>query len=157
MLDFDLLTTTRSWVATPWNYNSCIALRFRADGSGDMAFGYGQVIFAIINFAFSLNTSNELTFTYQDSPGNRFVKSFTPSESRKSKTVHYSLKEGEVTGAAANSGPYKYHWTLSLDKSPFPDELTLPDIPSLGDVRPPRDYFGHNENETTETTRSNRS
>jgi hypothetical protein len=154
MLDFDLLTTTRSWVSIPWNYNSCIALRFRADGSGDMVFGYGQTIFAMINFTFSMNTLNELTLIYQYSPGDRFVKSFTPNESQKSNTVHYSLKEGEVTGVAANSGPFKYYWTLSLDKSPFPDELALPDMRSIGEVRPPREYYGHNENETTRPSRS---
>jgi hypothetical protein len=42
-----------------------IGLRFRADGSGDMVFAYGQMIFAIINFTFSLNTPNELTLLYR--------------------------------------------------------------------------------------------
>jgi hypothetical protein len=147
MLDFDILTTTRSWVATPWVYNSCIGLRFRADGSGDMVFGYGQTIHAKINFRFSLRTTNELTLIYQDSPGDRFVKSFTPSESGKSKAVQYSLKEGEITGVAANSGPFKYYWTLSLDKSPFPDEAIL------GHVRPRHEYYGHHVNETTRSGR----
>lgn len=154
MLDFDILIATRSWAATPWDYNSCIFLRFRADGSGDMVFGYGQTIFAKVNFRFSLNTLNELTFIYQDSPAYFYVKSFTPSESRKSKAVHYSLKEGEITGEAANSGPFKYYWTLSLDKTPFPDELPLPDIPFLKGVKPLREYFGHNENEATRPGRS---
>ena len=56
MSDFDILTTTRSWVALPWDYNSCIGLRFRADGSGDMVFGSCQTIHAEINFRFSLET-----------------------------------------------------------------------------------------------------
>ena len=154
MLDFDILTTTRSWVATPWDYNSCVALRFREDSSGDMMFGYGQTVFAKINFRFSLNTSNDLTFVYQDSPAYFYVKSLTPSGSRKSKTVHYSLEEGEITGEAANSGPFKYYWTLSLGKTPFPDELTLPHIRSLGQVRPLCEYYGHHENETTRSRRS---
>src|ERR1700738_390824 len=149
MLDFHILTSTRNWAATPWNYNSCIFLRFRSDGSGDMVFGYGQTVFAKVNFMFSLNASNELTLIYQDSPAYFYVKRFTPSEDQKSKTVHYSLKEGEVTGEAANSGPFKYYWTLSLDKAPFPDELTLPNISSLRDVKPLHEYYGHHENEAT--------
>jgi len=36
--DSDILTTTRSWIAVPWDFNSCIGLRFRADGSNDMSF-----------------------------------------------------------------------------------------------------------------------
>lgn len=154
MWDFDILTTTRSWAATPWIYNSCVFLRFRADDSGDMVFGYGQTVFAKVNFRFSLNTSNELTLKSQDSPAYFYAKSFKPSESRKSKTVYYSLKEGEITGEATNGGPFKYYWTLSLDKTPFPDELTLPNIPSLGDVRPLCEYYGHHENETTRSGRS---
>jgi hypothetical protein len=143
MSDFDILTTTRSWVALPWDYNSCIGLRFRADGSGDMVFGSCQTIHAEINFRFSLETTNELTLIYQDSPGDRVVKTFTPNETGKSKAIQYSLKEGEITGVTANIGPFKYHWTLGLDKSPFPDAVML------GQVRPTREYYGHHVNETT--------
>jgi hypothetical protein len=148
MLDFDILTTTRAWVATPWDYNSCIGLSFRTTGSSDMVFGYGQTIYAKINFRFSVNAPNELELIYQDSPaGEHFVQSFTPSESQRSKTIQYSLKEGQVNGVAANSGAFRYYWTLSLDESPFPDELTLPHTLAPGDLSPPRRYYGHNQNE----------
>ena len=142
MSDFDILTTTRSWVALPSEYNSCIYLRFRTDGSGDMVLAGLQMIHAVINFTFSLETTNELTLIYQDSPGDGIVKPFTPNKADKSKAIRYSLKEGNVTGIAANSGPFEYHWTLSLDKSPFPDEVMV------GQVRPTREYYGHHVNET---------
>jgi hypothetical protein len=142
MSDFDILTTTRSWAALPWDYNTSIYLRFRADGSGDMVFAALQMIHAVINFRFSLETPNELTLIYQDSPGDGMVKPFTPNKADKSKAIRYSLKEGNVTGVAANSGPFEYHWTLSLEKSPFPDEVTV------GQVRPTREYYGHHVNET---------
>jgi len=148
MSDLDILTTTRSWVATPWDYNSCIYLRFRADGSGDMVLGYGQAIIAKIKFGFSLNTPNELALMYQDFQGDRRVKIVPCSISQKSKAVHYSLKEGEIAGEAPNSGPFKYYWTLSLDNSPFPEELRVPEISPIGDVWHLREYYGHNANET---------
>jgi hypothetical protein len=143
MSDFDILTTTRAWVAVPWDFNSCIGLRFRADGSGDMVFSRLQIVRAEINFRFSLQTPNELTLTYQASPGDRVVKPFTPNEGGKSKAIQYSLKEGEITGVTANVGPFKFYWTLSLSKSPSPDEAML------GVVQQPREYCGHNVNENT--------
>jgi len=108
-----------------------------------MVFGAIQMIHAVINFRFSLQTTNKLTLIYQDSPGHGYVKPFTPNENGKSKAIQYSLKEGKITGAAANSGPFEYYWTLGLDKSPFPDEVMV------GQVRRPLDYYGHHVNETT--------
>ena len=140
MSDFDILTTTRAWVAVPWDFNSCIGLRFRADGSGDMVFGRLQIVRAEIKFRFSLQTPNELALIYHDSIA---WKPFTLKESGKSKVVQYSLKEGEITGVTANLGTFKFHWTLSLEKSPFPDEV------KLGVVEQPRQFYGHNVNEAT--------
>ena len=138
--DFEILTTTHSWVADPWDYNSCIGLRFRADGSGDIVFARIQIVRAEIKFRFSLQTPNELTLIYHDAIA---WKPFTLNESGKSKAVQYSLKEGEITGVTANLGPFKFYWTLSLEKSPFPDEV------DLGVVEQPRQFYGHNVNEAT--------
>ena len=65
------------------------------------------------------------------------------SHSGKSKVVQYSLKEAETTGVTANIGPFKFYWTLSLEKSPFPDEV------KLGVVEQPLQFYGHNVNEAT--------
>jgi hypothetical protein len=140
MSDFDILTATRAWVAVPWDYNSCIGLRFWADGSGDMVFERLQVVRAEIKFRFSLQTPSELTLIYHDVIA---WKPCTLNETSKSKVVQYSLKEGNVTGVTANRGPFKFYWTLSLEKSPFPDEV------KLGVVEQPRQFYGHNENEAT--------
>jgi len=134
MLDFDILTTTRAWVADPWDYNSSIGLRFRTDGSGDMVFARLQIVRAVINFRFSLQTPNELTLIYQASPTDRVLKPFTPNESGRFKAIQYSLKEGEITGVTANTGPYKFYWTLCLEKSPFPEEVMLGVVPTTARV-----------------------
>jgi hypothetical protein len=141
--DFDILTTTRSWVADPWDYSSAIGLQFRADGSGDIVFARIQIVRAEIKFRFSLQSPNELTLIYHDVIA---WKPFTLNESGKSKAVQYSLKEGEITGVTANLGPFKFYWTLSLEKSPFPDEV------KLGVVEQPRQFYGHNVNEATRLT-----
>lgn len=138
MSDFDILTTTRAWVAVPWDFNSCIGLRFRADGSGDMVFARLQIVRAEIKFRFSLQTPNELSLIYHDAIA---WKPFELKESGKSRAVQYSLKEVETTGETANLGPFRFRWTLSLEKSPFPDEL------KLGVVEQPRQFYGHNVNE----------
>lgn len=104
MSDFDILTTTRAWAAVPWDFNSGIGLRFRADGQGDMVLARLQIVRAEIDFRFSLQTSSELMLTYQASPGNRVVKPFTPDESGRSKVIRHSVKEGEITGVTANVG-----------------------------------------------------
>jgi hypothetical protein len=140
MSDFDILTTTRAWVAAPWDFNSCIGLRFRADGSGDMVFDRLQILRAEIKFRFSLQAPHELTLIYHDAIT---WKPFTLKESDKSKAVQYSLKEGEITGVTANRGPFKFYWTLNLEKSPFPDEV------QLGVVEQPCQCYGHNVNEAS--------
>lgn len=138
MSDFDILTSTRAWVAFPWDYNSSIGLRFRTDGSGDMVFARLQIVRAEIKFTFLLRIPNELALTYHDAIA---WKPFELKESGKSKVVQYSLKEGETAGETANLGPFRFQWTLSLEKSPFPDEL------ELGVVEQPHQFYGHNVNE----------
>ena len=140
MSDFDILTTTRAWVAVPWDFNSCIGLTFRADGSGDMVFARLQIVRAEIKFRFSLQIPNELALIYHDAIA---WKPFELKEGSKSKVVPYSLIEGEIRGVTANVGPFKFDWTLSLEKSPFPDGV------ELGVVEQPLQFYGHNANEAT--------
>ena len=143
MSDFDILTTTRAWVAVPWDFNSCIGLRFRADGSGDMVFSRLQILRAEINFSFTLQEPNELVLIYQACPSDRVAKSFASNQRFKSKpkAIQYSLKESETTGVTANVGPFKFYWILTLDKSAFPDEV------KLGVDEQPLQFYGHNVNE----------
>ena len=143
MSDFDVLTTTRAWVAVPWDYNSCIGLRFRADGSGDMVFTRIQIVRAAINLSFLLQEPNELTLIYRASQSHLVAESFASNRrfTSKSKAIQYSLEESETTGVTANVGPFKFYWILTLDKSPFPDEV------ELGVNQLPLQFYGHNANE----------
>ena len=143
MFDFDILTTTRAWVAVPGDFDSCIGVRFRADGSGDMVFARLQVLRAEINFRFTLQKPYELILLYQASPSDRVAKSFASNQlfKSKSKAIQYSLEESETTGVTANVGPFKFYWILTLDKSPFLDEV------ELGVNQLPLQFYGHNANE----------
>ena len=142
MSDFDILTTTRAWVAVPWDFNSCIGLRFRRDGSGDMVFSRLQVTRADIKFRFLLQPPNELKLIYQELIAWKSLEKSFPKNER-GKAIRYSLTEIETVGVAANIGPFKFCWTLSLGASPFPDEV------QLGAGQQPREYYGHNANEAT--------
>lgn len=147
MPDLDILTTTRAWIADPWDYNSCIGLRFRTDGSGDMVFARIQIVRAQIKFRFSLQAPNELVLTYDEVIAWEPPKASEPfkrEEGGKSKYVQYSLKEGEITGTTANVGPSTFHWTLSFESSPFPDEV------DLGVVEQPVRFYDHNANEASQ-------
>lgn len=152
MTDLEVLTETRAWCATPQDYNSLVSLRFREDGTGDMCFGYGQRIHAKIDFQFTLPQVDRLTIIYLPTPEEGSRPAFKPKRGHGSKLLSYRLKQGEVTGAAPNSGPFKFHWTLQLGGSPFPDELSLPDLTRFGYTKtsPPTEYYGHNENEIGE-------
>ena len=143
MSHFDILTTTRAWVAVPWDFNSCIGLRFRPDGSGDMAFSRLQILRAEINFSFTLQEPSVLTLIYQASPSDRVAQSFALNQrfQSKSKAIQYSLEESETTGVTANVGPFKFYWILTLDRSAFPDEV------KLGVEKQPLQFYGHNANE----------
>ena len=116
-----------------------------------MVFGYGQTIHAEIQIHFEITEQGRMTITYLPSGGSRYVPSFRPKSGRNSKTISYSLKQGEVTGQAANSGPFTFHWTLTFSDSPFPEGLKLPDISYFRHsvFSPPREYYGHNANENT--------
>ena len=113
MSDFDILTTTRAWVAVPWDFNSCIGLRFRRDGSGDMVFSRLQVTRADMKFRFLLQPPNELKLIYQELIAWKSLENSFPKNER-GKAIHYSLTEIETVGVTANIGPFTFCWTLSL-------------------------------------------
>ncbi len=140
--DFETLTTSRLWVATPWDYSSSRWLRFKSDGNSDCCYGYGQTIYAVINFQFEVIAENILKLTYLESPalaaGLRF-KGFTPTEGNLTKEVQYQLVEKVTTNSHAITGKeFKHHWILTLSNSPFPEELEFP-------YEVPLEYYGHRE------------
>ena len=138
MSALETLTASRSWRATPWDYNSTIGLRFSIDGLGDASFGYGQTIYAIIKCRFAIPQPGVLMLAYLDSPAYQRFRGFTPAATHGKREIPFELTKGEVSGVEANAGPFSYQWTLKLDRSPFPEELTLP-------AEPPLVYYGHKD------------
>jgi hypothetical protein len=136
--DLDILITSRLWVGTPWDYSSSRWLRFKSEENSDCCYGYGQTIYAVINFRFSLSAENTIKLDYLESPavGNRFV-GFEPSSNNQAKEISYHLKQKEFTGWKNITGQeFKYHWILTLSESPFPYNFEFPyEIPLI--------YYGH--------------
>ena len=140
--DFEILTSSRIWTATPWDYSSSRWLRFRGDNKSDCCFGYGQTIYAVIKFEFEITTENNLKITFLESPAlaeNLYFKGFTPSQNNQIKEISFQLDEEIFTGTRSITGAeFKYSWNIKLNDSPFPDELNFPyEVPLI--------YYGHRE------------
>ena len=58
------LAAARLWRATPGNYSSCRFLQFRPDGSGQLVYGYGQTIYAVVPCAWEVSAAGRLRLTY---------------------------------------------------------------------------------------------
>jgi hypothetical protein len=140
--NFEILTSSRLWTATPWDYSSSRWLRFKNGEKSDCCYGYGQTIYAVINFEFEITAENTLKISYLDSPvlaDGVYFKGFTPSQSNQNKEISFQLEEEIFTGTKSITGKdFKYFWNLKLSESPFPDELNFP-------YEIPLTYYGHRE------------
>ena len=140
--NFEILTSSRLWVATPWDYSSSRWLRFKSDDKSDCCYGYGQTIYAVINFEFEIKAENTLKIKLLDSPAlaeGLHFKGFKPSQSNLIKEINFQLEEEIFTGTKSITGAeFKYFWNLKLSVSPFPDELNFP-------YEIPLTYYGHRE------------
>lgn len=139
--NFEILTSLRGvWGATPWDYSSSRWLRFKAQENSDCCYGYGQTIYAVVNFQFKLEPNGIMKIEYLESPsiGSRF-EGFQPTSINSKKDIQYNLKKEDFEGWTNITGrKFKYHWILELDKSPFPDDLKFPyDTPLI--------YYGHRD------------
>lgn len=139
---FEILTSSRLWVATPWDYSSSRWLRFKSSDKSDCCFGYGQTIYAVINFEFEIIEENILKITYLESPAfanGLYFKGFTPLKNSQVKEIGFQLEEEIFTGTKSITGAeFKYFWNLKLSNSPFPEELIFP-------YEIPLTYYGHRE------------
>ena len=149
--DFQILSTSRSWVGTPEDYNSLKTLNFKDDGNGKVVIGYGQTIYATFAFQFEIPAVGLLRLTYVDSPSNKCIPEFQPffdSEKNTPKEISYELMEGDFQGNRNMGGTrengtqvvftYKYRWLLKLGRSLYPEGLEVP----FGN---PLDFYGHGE------------
>lgn len=139
--DFEILTSLRGvWGATPWDYSSSRWIRFKDGEKSDCCYGYGQTIYAVVNFQFEVEPTGLLKIEYLESPavGRRFT-GFQPTEFNSKKEIRYKLRKEVFEGWTSITGrEFKYHWILELDKSPFPDELIFP-------YETPLTFYGHRE------------
>jgi len=127
------------WNATPWDYSSLRFLSFQSDGSGELIFGYGQAIYAVIKCRWKLASPGQLHLTYLESPPRLRFKGYHPREEFETRELELKLIAGEVAGADNICGlPYKYLWTLQLNEPPWPLDLEFP-------YEIPRVFFGHRQ------------
>lgn len=128
-----------AWSATPWNYSGLRWLRFARDGTGDMTYGYGQTIYAIIKCLWEIPAAGRLRLTYLESPGYQRFQGFSSAEDSRVRELRYSLTEGDVTGTESIiAQPYKFLWTLELSEAPWPSILQLP-------YEVPRVFYGYRQ------------
>jgi hypothetical protein len=122
-----------------------------------MVYAYGQRVHATIKFRFTVSSPKVLQLTWEESPPHLGFDGYTPKSGTSTRNIPFSLEQGEFTGVEANAGPSTYHWKLTLDSSPFPDELKFPPVlrlelrPGYSEGPPVRElnlpepliYFGH--------------
>jgi len=101
-------------------------LQFQPKGTGIAVYGYGQTIFAKIEFNFTVN-DNSLALTFLESaPYQRFA-GFTPDEQTREKIVQFELKLGDYVFKEDVTGTeFRFTSRLSLSEHPFPVGLEFP-------------------------------
>ena len=139
-IDFQILTTSRSWRATPWDYSSLRFLRFNGDANAEFCYGYGQTIYAIIKCQFELTEQKIVRLSYLESPAyGRVFQGFIPTDANRMKDIPYQLTRETFAGVESIvAREFKFQWKLTLEKSPFPEEIQFPyDVPL--------EYYGHEQ------------
>jgi hypothetical protein len=63
-----ILSASGSWRATPWNDSSLRYLCFLEDGAGEVIYGYGQTIYAVIKCHWAVTRPGMLHLSYLESP-----------------------------------------------------------------------------------------
>ena len=129
--DMEILTGTRSWGATPHDYSSLRFLSFKSDGSGEAIYGYGQTIYAKVDFEFDLAGGSVLQLKYQHSPAYAAFPGFLPTPDNAVKSLQYTLVRGEYRGVeSVVAQSFICDWLLTLNDSPWPAGMTFPyDVP----------------------------
>ena len=142
--DSHILIRSLSWAATPDNYSSMRYLQFKQEGTGIAMYGYGQTIYAKINFNFSI-TDDQLLFDYQQSDPTQRSGRFDPTGSNARKQIGFSVEQGEfIFGEDITSARFRFTSKLTLSDSPYPAGLEFP-------YSVPTEFFGFRERIETET------
>lgn len=137
--DADVLTGSRFWQATPDDYSSLRFLQFRPDGTGELTYGYGQTIYAVVPCRWDLPEPGVLRLEYGGPVTGHLAAGFTPAEADRVQRFDYLLFRGEMTGFEdITASPFRFLWTLRLDRPPWPPGLALP-------YKVPRVFHGHSQ------------
>lgn len=140
--DLAILTGTRAWVSTPHDYSSLRCITFTLDGRGEAIYGYGQTIYAKVDFEFELSGDSILRFKYLPSKPMRTVPGFDPTPENAEKSITYTLVRGEYRGVeSVVAQPYLFSWLLTLSDSPWPTGMTFP-------YEVPTSFYGYRNEET---------
>jgi hypothetical protein len=142
--DFEILTGTHAWSATPDNYSSMRFLTFKPDGRGEATYGYGQTIYAKVGYEFELSGDSALRLKYLSSPAFAAFRGFEPSRDTAEKLIPYTLVRGEYRGVESIvASSFDCEWLLTLGDSPWPVGMTFPyDVPTS--------FYGYRRNEPRE-------
>lgn len=125
--DRDVLVSTGSWRATPHDYSSIRYVQFDSSGTGELAYAYGQTIYAIVQCHWELLEARRLRLTYAAVIRGRLATTFTVTDDNRSKELSYTLTESRVSGVeSVVLTPYSFNWKLEFSESPWPTGLELP-------------------------------
>jgi len=134
--DRQILGSSPTWRATPGQYASLRSLRLRGDGTGDLIYGYGQTIYAVIQCRWEIPSAGRLRLTYLESPAFQLFRGYSPRAETRDRELTYTLTEGRVAGVEDTvPNAYEFNRTLELSEPPWPLELDLP-------YEPPQVFYG---------------
>src|SRR5262249_54708728 len=68
--DLQILVASRSWCATPADYNTINGLVFEADGSGRLLLGRCQTVYAVVAYRFEVLPDGILSLKYTSAETN---------------------------------------------------------------------------------------
>ncbi len=161
--DFSILTTSRSWSATPWDYSSMKFIQFKEDRSGEVTLAYGQTIYAVVGFQYEIPATGLLRLTYVNSESNKYelrtgfgqsAKALFEAQAGRPKEISYDLTEGDFRGEMNMSVgradgvvvplTYEFRWVLKFETSPYPEGLEVP-------FGTPLSFYGHRHVTVTST------
>ena len=119
-------------------------LQFAHDNTGIAVYGYGQTIYAKINFTYSIDGDGLSLVYLQSDPFSRF-EGFTPNQSNARKSLAFTLDKREfIFGEDVTAVRFRFSAKLTLSDSPYPDGLEFP-------FSIPTEFFGFRERIEAET------
>ena len=139
MTDRDILIGSCSWSSTPWIYSSLRFLQFCDDATGLAVYGYGQTIYAKINFTFEVFDGGHMRISYLESPPYQLAPGFVSTDDNRHNDLSYRLSDDQQTiTESITARDLRFRWQIEFDRSPFPAGLSFPhEVPLL--------YFGYRE------------